>query len=62
MDMEPGRWTAVRDQAGSPTLKKVEERQRGCPEPSATAEIAIGSEEGGLTLRPSVQDSVVLTG
>lgn len=44
-----------------PPLKKVEERMRGCLKPSATAEIKVGSGTGGLTLRPSVQDSVVLT-
>lgn len=42
-------------------MKKVEERMRGCLEPSATAEIKVGSGAGGLTPRPSVQDSVVLT-
>lgn len=61
MDMEPGRWTALRGQAGPPHLKKVEERMRGCLKPNATAEIKVGSGAGGLTLRPSVQDSVVLT-
>lgn len=41
MDVEPGRWTAVRGQAAPPPLKKVEERIRGCLEPSATAEIKV---------------------
>lgn len=33
----------------------------GLPGAEATAEIAVSSGEGGLMLRPSAQDSVVLT-
>lgn len=42
-------------------MKGVGGAAEGPPGAEATAEIAVSSGEGGLMLRPSAQDSVVLT-